>query len=295
FPHTTLKLGNHKAPFSMDEVTTSRWATFMETSLVTDTFKPGRRLGFSVTHWENSYYFGTGIFGDDPTVKTQDDGSERFAWSARGAYRPYLSSDARRMVHVGANYLSLYPDRVDGNAFSYSSRPEAHFVDYKFVNTGDIEKVEKVSTWGLEAAGKWDKFYTQAEYLRSKVNTEAGAAKPNPEFSGWYAMVAYFLTDDERPYNLEDAEFGPVVPNGRWGGLELALRYSVLDLNDIAAGVLGGEEKNITVGLNWYVNNNFILRGNYIRVNNDQYANKKGKGVGNDDVNIYGMRAEYLF
>ena len=40
-PNSIFKLGNSKPNFSMDEVTTSRWVTFMERSMVSDAFSPG--------------------------------------------------------------------------------------------------------------------------------------------------------------------------------------------------------------------------------------------------------------
>ncbi|MEO5355622.1 MAG: porin, partial [Magnetococcus sp. XQGC-1] len=101
--------------------------------------------------------------------------------------------------------------------------------------------------------------------------------------------------NDSRPYDLSSAEFGPVHPSDKLGAFELALRYSTLDLNDEQASIKGGEADNITVALNWYVNNNIILRANYIRVNNDANATKKGKFEGDDDLNVYGARIEYLF
>jgi len=45
-------------------------------------------------------------------------------------------------------------------------------------------------------------------------------------------------------------------------GWEVAARYSTLDLPD--GGVLGGEEENWTVGVNWYVNRNVRVSANYV-------------------------------
>lgn len=289
FPNTTIKVGNHKPPFSMAEVTTSRWETFMETPMVTDTFAPGRRIGLSASNWDKHYFVGAGIFGDELHVNPKDnDRSERLGWAARGVYRPIVADNANKIIHLGVNYLSHKPqsdawDKDDQRVeFKYNARPEAHFVDYKLLDTGSMRAVDEISTWGLELAGKKDRFYAQSEYLQSKVKRDNAQ---DPNFSGWYVMAAYFLTDDSRSYNLEDGEFGPVMPNGPLGAFELAIRYSTLDLNDTNAGISGGEAKNTTIGINWYANNNIVLRANYIHANHDENA----------DLNIYGMRVEYLF
>ncbi|HIJ83199.1 MAG: hypothetical protein HW380_3756 [Magnetococcales bacterium] len=303
FPNTTIKVGNHKPPFSMAELTTSRWETFMETPMVTGTFAPGRRIGLSASNWGNRYSVGTGIFGDELHLNPTDNGrAERMGWAARGVYRPIVEDNANKIVHLGLNYLLHKPQsdawdkenqRVE---FKYNVRPEAHFVDYKLLDTGNMRAVDEIPTWGLELAGKRDRFYAQSEYLQSNVKRDNDQ---DPDFSGWYAMAAFFLTNDSRSYSLEDGEFGPVMPNGPLGAFELAIRYSTLDLNDNDAAatrpIIGGKAKNTTIGINWYANNNLILRANYIHANLDENANGNGDYVGNDDLNIYGMRIEYLF
>ena len=45
----------------------------------------------------------------------------------------------------------------------------------------------------------------------------------------------------------------------RW---ELAFRYSTIDLND--RGIQGGEMKDVTLGLNWYMHSSTRVTFNYI-------------------------------
>jgi phosphate-selective porin OprO and OprP len=100
-------------------------------------------------------------------------------------------------------------------------------------------------------------------------------------FSGWYVQGSWFLTGESRGYNPATAAFTAPAPkhpfslkNGGWGAWELAARYSDLNLdshaNDAASvitgwtdasrsytfynSVRGGEQKIVTLGLNWYPN-----------------------------------------
>ncbi|WDP89973.1 MAG: hypothetical protein HUN04_09740 [Desulfobacter sp.] len=296
-PNTILKLGNHKPNFNMDEVTTSRWITFMERSMVSDAFSPGRRIGFSATNWDKYYFAGLSIFGDeldqDKEYASEAERSEPYGYSARLVGRPIVTDDNSTILHIGLNYMNHEPAKSDGDEYKIKVRPEAHFVDYKFLDTGDIDAVEDITTYGLELAGKWNNFSFQTEYVKSELNRYAGNTEP--EFDGWYAMVSYFITDDQRPYNLDDAEFGPIVPTGKWGAWEVALRYSNLDLNDLSAGVEGGSADAITIALNWYINNNFMIKMNYLNVDYDEYADSDGDLAGDDDLDIVGVRFQYLF
>ncbi|MCP4746961.1 MAG: hypothetical protein GY874_12615 [Desulfobacteraceae bacterium] len=300
FPNTEIKAGNQKPHFSLNEVTSSRNAVFMETSMVTDSFSTGRRIGISASNWGKHYFAGASLFGDEVAVNPSDENqSEGHGYSARLVGRPYVSDDCATVLHFGLNYLRHEPmsDEPD-DEFRYNSRSEAHFVDYKFLKHDKIENTKDVQTYGLELTAKLGKAQFQTEYMKSKINsTDSGKS---PEFDGWYAYVSYFLTDDQRLYNLSDAEFGGVRPKGKYGAFEVALRYSTLNLNDqsVWADDLddnGGEAKNITAALNWYINNNLMLKINYIHVDNDEFANGNGDFEGDDDLDIIGTRLQFVF
>jgi phosphate-selective porin OprO/OprP len=68
-----------------------------------------------------------------------------------------------------------------------------------------------------------------------------------------------------------------------------------MNLNDLAADVEGGEANNITFGLNWYANDNLRFMFNYIKQDNDQFADADGDYVGADDMDIIGVRFQLLF
>ena len=92
------------------------------------------------------------------------------------------------------------------------------------------------------------------------------------------------MTGESRDYKFDDGDFGRVNPINTWGAVELALRYSTIDLND--GPVSGGEEENITFGLNWYVHPHARLMINYIVVDNDKNADGDGDITGNDSPRI---------
>ena len=108
----------------------------------------------------------------------------------------------------------------------------------------------------------------QAEWI--KAETQDTLALGDPEYDGFYVYLSYFLTGEHRPYKMTSGVFDRVKPNrnfldGGCGALELAGRYSHLDLDD--GPIAGGELDDYTLGLNWYWNPNTRVMFNYVRAN----------------------------
>lgn len=115
------------------------------------------------------------------------------------------------------------------------------------------------------------------------------------DFDGYYVFASYFLTGEHRAYRPADGFFDMVKPKSNfavlgdkkgWGAWEVALRFSNLDLSDGYAR--GGEEDNVTLGLNWYLNPNTKVMFNYIHagIDHDLY---------DDDLDILQARFQFMF
>lgn len=107
------------------------------------------------------------------------------------------------------------------------------------------------------------------------------AARDEVLLFGTYAHVGYVLTGESRQYDKSKGMIGRVIPNSPirrgsrgTGAWEVGLRISHIDLND--EFVRGGRETNLTVGLNWYLNENARVMWNYIHgsVNRADYEGK---------------------
>ena len=121
----------------------------------------------------------------------------------------------------------------------------------------------------------WGPFHAQGELITSMINTEI-SGKAN--LWGCYVQGGWFLTGENRPYNREEGLFGRVRPKRSFsfteyglGGLELALRFSYIDLND--RYIDGGLMSILMGGLNWHLNFNTRLEFNTGLVNVDHAEN----------------------
>ena len=157
----------------------------------------------------------------------------------------------------------------------FLERPESHIAP-QFVDTGDFpaDSVDYVVVEGAAAKGP---FSIQSEWARTWVNGKAELQQEDVRFGGFYVFGNYFLTGETRPYSAVDGRFTRLHPNrtfrdaGGLGALEVALRFSHLDLND--KNISGGRLNDLTAALNWYPSRNYRVMFNVIRANEIELGN----------------------
>jgi phosphate-selective porin OprO and OprP len=294
FDELSLKLGNFREPFSLEEVTGSRYITFMERALP-NLFAPGRHLGVGLNGFNDHWTFGAGIFGEevDPGGKADED-DEGFGFSGRLTFAPLNTKE--NVVHLGVSGSYRTPNHDDDDEVSLNETPESDVTNRELVDTGDIVSVESTASFGAEAAGVFGPFSIQGEYIVMDLNREDGFK--DVEFDGGYIFASWFLTGEHRNYKRKKGAFGSVKPKaglgeGGVGAWELAVRYSTIDLDDHAlnVGIIdngGGKEDNITLGINWYLNPAARFMFNYITVDSHR------QGV-DDNPEILQFRAQFHF
>jgi phosphate-selective porin OprO/OprP len=296
--NTLIRAGNFKAPFGLETLTSSRYISFMERSLI-DNFSPDRRMGIGASRWGNRWQASGGFFGPalEDTVDTigQD---QTHSLVGRVTVLPLASGD--NILHVGIAAAQMDPnaptsaDLSDANRWRVRARPETHVNRGRFISTPQVKNVDHVDLYGAELAGTLGSLSVQAEYNRETLKRTDGSL-PEPMYEGGYAYVSWFPTGDHRPYDRSAGEFGRVVPKSHRGALELLARYSYMDLNDASAGIAGGLEKITTIGVNWYANANVRIMANYLFVNNDGNAKGDRNYSVNDDFNVFQMRLGLMF
>jgi phosphate-selective porin OprO/OprP len=280
-----VRVGHMKEPFSLEQLTSSKFLTFMERALP-DALVPARNTGIMMdrSFFENRMFFGVGGF-----VNTNDFGrgfqnGANTNVTARLTGLPLYQEKGEQLIHIGLNYSHLF--RGD-QTLTFSQRPEAHLAP-RIVNTGNVPGVTSVDVVGGELAGVYGPVYFQSELIASFVERKRDFR--NPTFWGGYAQLGWFLTGETRDYEARTAVFARTAPKhnfniakGTWGALELAARYSYLTLDD--KGVSGGIASDITGGLNWYLFPDLRVMLNYV------YSDRHGLG----DANIVESRVQLDF
>ncbi len=283
FKKIALVLGQHKEPFSLEQLSSSLTTTFLERGLP-NALVPGRNIGASVSTYRSWWGLTAGAYAEN-LGSAQDFSAQGYGFSGRIHFNSGHRKD--RVYHVGSS-VSLR-DISDTDSFYYRRRPESGLTDVRYVDTGDIFNPEQVYRYNIEAAVTAGPFSVQGEYIGSRNTRKSGFGEL--DFYGWYVFASWFPTGGSRNYFPAEGIFGYPQVKSKHGEVELAVRYSMLDLND--GPIRGGTEKNISFGVNWYLSRHMRLMANYIFVNNDIFANADGTLEGNDDPRILQFRFQY--
>ncbi|MES9971710.1 MAG: porin [Candidatus Thiodiazotropha sp.] len=278
-------VGHFKEPFSLVEMTSKRYLTFMERALP-NVFAPGRSLGIGA-HWSSAQMtFATGLFGDDYNDDTDDEGDEGWGVTGRITYAP--KAEQRSALHLGV--AASYRKLDDEEKVRFDSRPESHLTDIRYLDTGKLEQSDSTTLLGVEGAWVSGSFSLQGEWIQAKIERDV---ENDPTFDGWYLQASWFLTGESRHYKQSSAKFGRIRPLSDRGALEVAARFSSVDLND--GSIEGGSSDNVTLGVNWYINRQIRLMANTIFIDNDAFADADGDVEGGDKPSILQFRAQVDF
>jgi phosphate-selective porin OprO/OprP len=231
----------------------------------------------------------------------------------RAAFRFYSDDNSNFQFGMsGARILSL---SGVGDTLTLQDRPEIRIDGTRLVSTGAMGSlatgnagISSSTMYGFDLAGNYKNFYLGGEYHKYEVDLNTNSSGPrgsNPHFSGWYVEGSWILTGERKEYtksgyNNEIGSWGApkvVKPfslaGNSWGVWEVAARYSSLNLNynptlsSANGGIAGGRENILTLGVNWYLNQNIRIMLNDLIVNVEKSA-AAGGGAGNPLANNYG-------
>jgi phosphate-selective porin OprO/OprP len=242
-----------------------------------------------------------------------------------------LWSDGISNLQIGASLASVLYSGSNGNAdggtqtLRLRDRPEIRVDGTRLIDTGAIA-AKTGDMFAVDIQGNLENFYLGGEYTQFSLDRQCGTAgaaigcatatsvADHPKFWGWAVEGSWIITGETKGYtaaalNNEVGGFQGPIPSrpfslagGSWGAWEAVARYTDTNLNwnpgqaAIAgtqlAGVLGGEERIVSLGINWYLNRN-------IRIMLDDNIVSVSKGTAalpdrdSQDFNVVGLRFQY--
>lgn len=298
FKGMRIEGGYMDVPYTLDEATSSNNITFMERAssqvLAADLAAGDNRAAFGVR--ANDTWWWAGAYLTGPT--TGYDHSLRVPYGATGrlVFAP-INTDAGAFLFGGdVLYLADTGGGPGVNDLRMRERIEVRIDPTRVLDTGTLANVSSALVLSAEAAGAIGSFHAQGEYFDYTISR---FAQPDLHFKGGYVQAGYILTGERRKYSASSGSLGGISPknpffwdmSGGTGAWELAARYSYVDLND--AAVFGGRQQNITVGVNWYLNENMRLMFNWIHGTVDK-TNIAGVDRG-AKYDAFAMRTQFAF
>lgn len=244
--------GNFIVPFSAEDLQSSNTLPFAERSLGSS-LAPGFGLGGSVSAYGDRWSATAGYF-TDPLDNEEGHSSERGRGVAgRVTFLP-LTSDALTL-HVG----------LAGEHRTFKATEEMRFsadpgsmLAPTLMSSGTIGNIDNLTGWNGDAAISFGPVLVQAQATGLALKRQASA---DLSFSGQTVQASWLITGGRYDYSESQGLFnGPHLRRGK-GAVEIAARYSRLDMTDDA--VIGGNGRAITAGANWYLNRNLRLMADY--------------------------------
>jgi len=260
----TLSVGKQKEPISMERLMPLSFLPMQERSAVADALLPARNHGVVLSGTAGEWFtwavggFNNWIDSGESFSETSDQLVGRMTWV------PAVSDDESNLLHLGL-----------GLRHSDAKQPVRALTEPEFnnaplyVDTGPLS-ADDVMTYNLEAYWRKGPWWVGFEYLGADV---ASPESGDPFFSGYHVTGSWAVTGETRAYRKRSGTFDPLpvakpVNRGGWGALELALRYSRLDLTD--GTVDGGEMDILSLGINWWLSRAAHFGVNYRHISLDR-------------------------
>jgi phosphate-selective porin OprO/OprP len=294
-----LTLGQHNNFQSLEELTSSRFLSFMERAAFTDAFNFERRIGLSATWSGGDFIAQSGVFTDniEDLADAQDsvglgDENDAVSFDGRIVYAPNLGGTR---LHLGAS--AHWRDNGDtaaaGPATRYRQRPFVHTSNSRFLATPGL-RVGTETSYGIEAALVRGPFHAVAEAHWLDADTLTPGLSPS--FFGGYAEVGLFLTGESRGYKggrWDRTKVRRPVGGGGAGAFQINLRYDHLDLDD--GTIAGGRQRGYEASLVWIAQDHVRFLLNYGHLRFEDSAIAAAGGDRDYGINVFGARAQVDF
>lgn len=265
-----IRFGQDKVQFARQFILPSTAQQFVDSSIVTDAFKPGYDTGLAINGRlaDGVLNYTLGVYGGvgQNTFRTTNDN----ALSARIVCNPLgdmknsegdTDNSQTPLLSIGASYFMDTLTKTTSGAPAVASFETNNlgFGDSskgwlgKGINTfAGSEKVD-INTYGVDAAFKWQGFSAQGEYFMGQADGQT--SNKTLRAHGFYAQTGYFIIPEH---------------------LEVAARYGYLDPN---RDVANDHQIESAGAVSYYFSkHNLKLQADYTNIHKQAAPNKTDDG-----------------
>ncbi len=314
-----------------DMTASSRCMTFMERSMYSEAIELNQNfvtgLWIGDNYLDQRVTWSGAVFRPDIGASTGDYfGDSQGGIQGRLTALPIYDDEGRDLLHLAVSGGFRTNDNNTFRQFQLRARQTLRDDDpaggvpnadnNRLIDTGVITATGQ-SLLGTELLWIRGPFSFQAEYGWNFISGAVMATNPiapaqDYTFSGGYLQVAYTLTGENRAYDrrmgtLAREYYGKDGPySNAWvirddeghlhcglGALEVAARFDYVNLNDGTGTnkIVGGVANGLTLGLNWYLNNNFNMMFDWVYDTRDDVPANSAQGW----VSGFGTEIQFQF
>ena len=315
--NTNILLGYYKPELTLGDSQSSNDFLFLERPSIVEIARNiaagDARAVFGANTYGDRYFVAAYLTGgtyasQNPTVST----GQQTGAALRVAGRPVATNDVDLLLGVSASDAFRLNRTSTGETIELRDRPELRIDQNRLIDTGVIQ-ASGAYEYGGEVAVRYRNLFLQGEYIQMNVNrigVAGNAGAPHLLFDGGYAEASYIITGEPRRYDPAVGAFTrprPAEPfslkDGHFGAVEVAARYSVVDLDShvsrgiaasVSGGVFGGRQQVYSAGVNWYPMQNLRFMLDYDRIEVDRLDTTGTKQIG-QKLHAVALRAQAAF
>lgn len=300
-----LRMGLFKMPFSLEELTSSKYIDFQERSLA-NAQALGKQRGIMLHGAPaKGVYYGVALSNGNGGSDRDDNDSKDLIGRLALNFAE-ISGYRDTVLHLGAAFSD---GRQPMGDVVPNGRSEGRGITF-FNPTAFTGSSTEVRRSGLETALAKGSVKFQAEAITTGYSgASAAGVGYDRDLSAWYASLNWLMTGESYADAYKRGVFGRIRPHSNFtkrggkGAVELGLRYSRLDAADFTAanpagtGVLGAgmvnEADAWSLGAKWIVNPNTRFLANYVHTRFGSPVTVSGATVNKE--NAFTLRSQMDF
>lgn len=262
FKNSVLSFGNGYEPFSMDMLISTADLRFHQSAASVLAFTDSRKLGITYHFYNTHWYLGSGIYTHNDLNRIGKEQKNAFVSTSRAVWRK--QDKEHRLLHFGGAFsfrtrevnTQGLPTRMLESAGVTSMFPEP-LLGVEIPNKGTEAKAV------MEVLYMVPRFMLQTEYYFAQLNRTGGghAFRPHGGYIQGGILVKGCGFGYDAIYAIPER---PVSPQA----IELVARFNYTNLNDAKVKIRAGEEKDLSLGINFYLNKYLAIKinGSYVWV-----------------------------
>lgn len=250
-----LQAGNVFMPFGMKPLGLAY--KFIDDATVDNTFCQSRKLGFVYLLTTDRFNFTGGVYSDGNIDNSNAQFDQGITAAAKAVVRPVINETT--VLHFGV--APMYTNSPNVASFSgvvpetFTTQGRTLFSGPKF-GKANIDADGNITYTGTH----YSRYEAEMIFIHKKFLLETHFQGSSYEMNddryhvgGFLAQTSFLLIGEQQNYNKATG----LCQNASPRNLELLARYDYLDLHD------GGNQSDLTIGLNYFFSKHFNMKLNY--------------------------------